>query len=77
MQLENNNPSSLPLRFVDLKRSIVPQDEESKARLTASWNELLGELRTAIEEIKLKAGRLDVVIANAGLSSLLFDFFLA
>ena len=52
MQLENNKPSSLPLRFVDLKRSIVPQDEDSRARLIASWNELLGELRTAVEEIK-------------------------
>ncbi|KAL5511380.1 hypothetical protein ACEPAH_4596 [Sanghuangporus vaninii] len=52
MQLENNKPNSLPLRFVDLKRSIVPQDEESKTRLTTAWNDLLGELRAFVEEIK-------------------------
>ncbi|KAL5490042.1 hypothetical protein ACEPAI_4875 [Sanghuangporus weigelae] len=54
MQLENNKPNSLPLRFVDLKRSIVPQDEESKARLTTAWNDLLEELRTSVEEIKAR-----------------------
>ncbi|KAL5511381.1 hypothetical protein ACEPAH_4597 [Sanghuangporus vaninii] len=51
MQRGDGKAGSLPARFADLKQSIVP-DEESKARMTAAWNDLLGELRTAVGEIK-------------------------
>ncbi|KAL5532885.1 hypothetical protein ACEPAF_4659 [Sanghuangporus sanghuang] len=51
MQREDGKAGSLPARFADLKRSIVP-DEESKARVEAAWNDLLGELLTVVGEIK-------------------------
>ena len=54
MQRESDNAQSLPPRFAELKRSLVPQDEESKTRLIAAWNDLLAQLKEAAEEIKAK-----------------------
>ena len=54
MELEARKINTLPPRFADLKRSIALKDEDSQARLTAAWNDLLGELHTAVEEIKAK-----------------------
>ncbi|EJD02244.1 DUF1479-domain-containing protein [Fomitiporia mediterranea MF3/22] len=52
MALEDKGNQTLPLRFADLKREILPQDEPSKAHFVAAWNDVLAALRTATEEIK-------------------------
>ncbi|EJD02243.1 DUF1479-domain-containing protein [Fomitiporia mediterranea MF3/22] len=52
MQLEDKGVKAFPPRFVDLKREILPQDDESKARLVAAWNDLLAALQSATQEIR-------------------------
>ena len=41
---------SLPARFADLKRAVVPT--EAEARLTESWNDLLQELAKFAKEVE-------------------------
>ena len=51
MQREVGIPGSLPARFADLKQVIAP-DEESRARMTAAWSDILAELKEVVHEIK-------------------------
>ena len=51
MQREAGLPGSLPARFADLKQVIAP-DKESRARMTAAWNDILAELKKVVHEIK-------------------------
>ncbi|KAL5529483.1 hypothetical protein ACEPAG_5468 [Sanghuangporus baumii] len=72
MQREDGKAESLPERFADLKRTIVP-DEESKTRMTAAWNDLLGELRTAVGEIKTNSSSIIPQVEFSELQSLTLD----
>lgn len=44
--------SVLPPRFAELKRQIIPQDEQSKEHLLEAWKEVILELRTLTEDIR-------------------------
>ena len=75
MNSETEKVQSLPPRFVDLKRDLLPQDEESKARLVAAWNDLLEQLKLAAEEIKTKGSSvryLSITVCNSRLSQIRF-----
>lgn len=52
MELEINRRAILPERFIDLKRSIAPQNDGATERFTQAWTDLLKELRAAVEQIK-------------------------
>ena len=62
MELEINRRPILPERFIDLKRSIAPQDNEAKQRFTETWNDLLKELRSAIEQIKKEGSNVSALV---------------
>lgn len=65
MELEINRRQVLPERFIDLKRSIAPQDDEEKQRFTEAWNDLLKELRAAVEQIKKEGSNVSTFILRS------------
>lgn len=61
--LSGKKPDPLPLRFADLKKSLIKDNEVS---VRESWNRLLTSLRTEIEDIKSNGS--DVSDRPVGLS---------
>ena len=50
----NSEKPKMPPRYVDLKREILPQDEESRKKLVNAWNALLVKMKGAVDGFKEK-----------------------
>ncbi|THH09868.1 hypothetical protein EW145_g1713 [Phellinidium pouzarii] len=70
MALELNKHAPLPLRFADLKLDIAPKDEDSKRHFTEAWNDLLVQLRSAVDKIKAEGSDMIPQVEFADLQNL-------
>ena len=50
----NSEKPKMPPRYIDLKREILPQDEESRKKLVNAWNALLVKMKGAVDGFKEK-----------------------
>ena len=50
----NSERPKMPPRYIDLKREILPQDEESRKKLVNAWNALLVKMKGAVDGFKEK-----------------------
>lgn len=50
----------MPLRFIDLKQTIIPQDEEARKRIIDAWNELLLQLKATVGLIKKEGSNVGI-----------------
>ena len=54
--------STLPPRFAELKRKLIPQDEASQKRVLEAWKDIISQLRTASEKIHEEGSNVDILI---------------